>query len=373
MNARERMLATIGFEKTDRPFRWETPGIWSQTVARWAGEGLPPEAAADGGKMLEFLGYDRFDWVPNLDWGRDPYCPMFEREVFEDDGSYVTARDTDGAIKKNLKVNPELSMPQFVSFPVENMGDYEKHIGWRLDPGDDKRFPEGWACRKAELAVRDYPLAMHIVGPFGHARNLMGDMNLMYAFYEDPELITHMMGKWRDFYCGLLTKVCQTATPDAIMVFEDNCFKSGPFISPALFREFMLPGLRDVMAHARSLGVEGLWVDTDGNCTIMIPLYLEAGANGFYPFECKAGMDIVEVRRQYGKKITIIGGIEKYTLSDAMTERDMMDEVDRKVIPMFELGGYIPMLDHSAPPNISLKRFLRFLEYVRDLPGKYKQ
>ena len=100
---------------------------------------------------------------------------------------------------------------------------------------------------------------------------------------------------------------------------------------------------------------------------MMIPIYLEAGANGFYPFECRAGMDIVKIRDQYGPRFVIIGGIEKYTLSDACTPDDMRKEIYDKVPAMLESGGYIPMLDHSAPPNISYSRFLQFLEEIRNL------
>jgi len=372
MNARQRMLGTLRFEKIDRPFRWETPGIWPQTLARWVTEGLPAEIAADYGKLYEFLGYDRLDWVPATDWGAEPFWPKFERKILEDDGIHLTVRDTDGIIKKILKVNPELSMPQFLKFPVESMEDYEAKVAWRLDPDEDKRFPDGWLSKGAEFTKRDYPIGLFIVGPFGHVRNLMGDEMMMYAFYDAPELIALILNRWRDFYTDFITKVCRIAVPEMIMVWEDNCYKNGPLISPDLFRKIMLPGLADVIRHAKSFGVEGICVDTDGDCHKLLPVYLDAGVNAFYPFECKAGMDIVKLRKQYGKKFASIGGIEKFTLSDQMTEKDMTEEIDRKVTPMFELGGYIPMLDHSAPPNISYKRFMRFLEYIRELPKKYK-
>lgn len=372
MNARQRMLCTINFEKADRPFRWETPGIWGQTVARWAKEGLPAEAAASGVKLLEFLGYDRQEWAPPTVWAREPFYPLFEHKALGDDGRQLTVRDTDGITKKILKTNPELSMPQFLKFPVETSDDYFTEVEWRLNPDEEGRFPEGWESRKWELADRDYPLGMFIVGPFGHARNLMGEEKLMYAFYDDPGLIRLMMERWSDFYVRLLAKVSKTAVPDMVMVWEDMCYKNGPLISPGLFREFMLPGLKEIFGCARSLGVSGLWVDNDGDCLSMLPVYLEAGANGFYPFECSAKMDIAKIRAQYGKRFAIIGGIDKYMLSDDMAEEDMIGEIERKVIPMLEFGGYIPMLDHSAPPNISFGRFMRFLGHVRELPEKYR-
>ena len=365
------MIGTIRFDSIDRPFRWETPGIWAQTVARWAREGLPADAADSHNKLIEFLGFDRLDWVPVGSWTADLFYPLFEQKIIEDDGHIIIIQGTDGVTKKVLKENPEMSMPQFLKFPVETIDDYIREIEWRLNPEDEARFPAGWLSKKHDLASRDYPLGLFVIGPFGHLRNLMGEENLMYALYDDRGLIKYMMNKWRDFYTKFISKLCKTAVPEAIMVWEDMCYKNGPLMSPELFRELLLPGLRDIMDQAKSLGIEGLWVDNDGNCEKMIPLYLDAGANGFYPFECKAGMDIVEIRRQYGKRFTIIGGIEKHTLSDEIQYDDMIIEINSKVVPMFELGGYIPMLDHTAPPNIPFKRFMGFLDHVRGLPEKH--
>ena len=40
MNARQRFIAALRFEPVDRPFRWETLGMWPETLDRWYAEGL---------------------------------------------------------------------------------------------------------------------------------------------------------------------------------------------------------------------------------------------------------------------------------------------------------------------------------------------
>jgi uroporphyrinogen decarboxylase len=231
-----------------------------------------------------------------------------------------------------------------------------------------ERFPENWKELATRYADRDYPVGMYVIGPFGHLRNLFGDENLMYMMFDDPSIIHEIMENWCRFYEGFLPMVCKDVVPDMIMVWEDMCYRNGPLISPELYRQFMLPYLKRVINRANDLGIVGIIIDNDGNCTSMLPLYLEAGGNVFYPFECQAGMDIVKVREQYGSRFTIIGGIDKYLLSDEYGTSDIVAEIDRKMRPMMVPGGYIPMLDHSTPPNIPLANFETFLDYCRRLP-----
>jgi uroporphyrinogen decarboxylase len=187
----------------------------------------------------------------------------------------------------------------------------------------------------------------------------------MYIFFDDPKLVHEIMTDWMDFYKQFIRMVCRDVVPDFIMIWEDMCYRSGPLISPEFYREFMSPYLKEVIDAAKTCGIPGIVVDNDGNCSKMLPLYLECGANAFYPFEVQAGMDIVNVRKQYGDQFMIIGGLNKRTLADS--EEAIRKELDAKVPFMLEWGGYIPMLDHSVPTDIPLKLFRYYLQYVRSL------
>ena len=367
MNARQRMLNTIAFNPVDRPFRWEAAGVWLATADRWINEGLPPEAAAD---LPKYFNYDTINWLPIGSWTHEPFFPKFKNKVLADEGKTLLITDH-GVIKRVIKEDRNERMPQFIKYPVETLEDYISIIEPRFYHDNPVYFNEKWDASLKTYENRDFVLGMYIIGPFGHLRNLMGDENLMYAMYDDPELIHYIMEKWKTFYLGLLGRICRDVTPDIIMVWEDMCYKNGPLCSPASYREFLMEPLGEVASLAKQFGIPGFFVDNDGDCSLMIPLYLEIGANGFFPFECQSGMDIRKIREQYGKQFVIIGGIEKYALADEFSEDVMKREVFAKVVPMLKDGGFIPMLDHSAPPNISYTRFCSFLKYIRELPVKY--
>jgi uroporphyrinogen-III decarboxylase len=369
MNARERFIATLKFEKVDRPFRWEAPAVWPATIKQWHGEGLPEHITCSNitdSEVYDYFDMDKLVWLPfEGGWIGDPYYPFFDYQVLADEGGKLVIRDTDGITKRVLKEDADTSMPQFLKFPVTDRATYESEIKWRLDPASDERFPQNWAALVEEYKTRDYPLGMFVIGPFGHIRNLFGDEELMYVFYDDPKLVRDIMADWAEFYKQFISRVCADVAPDFIMIWEDMCYRSGPLISPEFYREFMLPYLKQVIDTAKACGIPGIAVDNDGDCSKMLPLYLECGANAFYPFEVQAGMDIIEIRKQYGKRFVIIGGLDKKAL--AVGEAAIREELDKKMPFMLESGGYIPMLDHSVPTNVSLAMFRYYLEYARAL------
>ena len=81
-------------------------------------------------------------------------------------------------------------------------------------------------------------------------------------------------------------------------------------VSPRAIKEFMLPYYKRLTGFLKGKGVKNIFVDTDGYCWDLIPLFIEGGATGMYPFEVACGMDIVKVRQAY-PQLQIMGGIPK--------------------------------------------------------------
>ena len=133
---------------------------------------------------------------------------------------------------------------------------------------------------------------------------------------------------------------------------------------PPLFQEFMLPYYREYISCCKTLGIKHFMVDSDGNNDVLLPLFIEAGVNIFSPFEVPAGNDVREVRKRY-PELVIAGGIDKRSLFEDFDA--IRREVDRVVPWMWERGGYFPSLDHSTPPNVPLKNWEFYLQYIRSL------
>jgi uroporphyrinogen-III decarboxylase len=113
-------------------------------------------------------------------------------------------------------------------------------------------------------------------------------------------------------------------------------------------------------------------IDTDGDLTSMIPWLLETGADGIYPMERQAGVDINDIRRQY-PKLLMLGGFDKMVM--AKGEAAIRAEFER-IMPVMKSGGFIPSVDHQTPPGVSLEdyRLYRrlFEEYIKLLSKSHR-
>jgi uroporphyrinogen decarboxylase len=356
MTHRERWLASLACRPVDRCFRYEH-GPWPTTRERWVGEGMPQDAEFSG-----FFGMDPVVWLPIASGHTNsPFYPLFERTVIDETDGVCTFVDTDGVTKKELVRERDTSMPQFLRFPVQNRADWAA-VRRRLDPADATARIGDPAALRRRCTDPDVPTMMSLCGAFGHPSNLLGDEALSYLLFDDPGLVEEMIANWRDLYLALLREVTAVVRVDSLLIWEDMCYRNGPLMSPAHVRRFMLPAYQAVIGEARRLGVQGIIVDTDGDCRSLIPVFREAGVDCLMPFEVQAGMDVVEIRRLY-PGLCIMGGIDKRAL--ARDHAAIEAEVARVAGPLTALPGFIPTLDHTVPPDVSLEHFRHYRACLR--------
>ncbi len=359
MDARERYRAVTHFEKPDRPFISDE-GMWPETAERWRREGW------DGKPIGEIFCLDPILGVPV---SAGP-CPPFAREVIQDDGETLLYVDPDGVVRREFKGGREQSsMPQFVKFPVETEEDFDRLVRKRLAPKLKQRFPPNWDSMVKDWKHRKAPL-MYFQGRwggfFGPLRNLLGLKNLCRAFYEKPEFVERMMDQRVEVIIAILKKVLDDIDLDAFGFWEDMAYRNGPLISIELFKEFMVPRYEIVCEYLRSRGVDLICVDSDGDVRALIPYWLRAGLNGIWPLEVQANMDVCSLRKQYGKRLVMMGGIDKRALSKGKCE---IEKEVKRVWPVVESGGYIPHADHWIPPDVSWQNFCHYNRCRTSLAG----
>jgi uroporphyrinogen decarboxylase len=168
-----------------------------------------------------------------------------------------------------------------------------------------------------------------------------------------------MMEHNTEFVLDLLPRALDEAPLSAVFFWEDMCYRGGPLISPAMFREFMLPRYRRITDLVRSRGVDVIFVDSDGDVSQLIPLWLEAGINGVYPMEVAAGMDVAVLRQDYGRDLLMTGGIDKRVLVEG---KEAIDRELRRVIPVAGKGGFVPHIDHAIPHDVPYANFAYYWE-----------
>ena len=358
MTTRERFLACMRFQPFDRVPLWEW-GPWPSTLRRWQREAL-----GEGVKAPQFEECD-----PKIRCDVDLWMLLrYEERVICEDDKSVTELSDRGVVTRTLKDPDTMSMPEYIEYPVKTRRDWEE-LKKRYDPSDPGRFPSDWPQR-CERWRRDEPVLIfqqsRSPSLFGLVRELLGPERALYAFHDDPELVHDIMEFNAEFLVGLLARVLDQAPVTSIFVWEDMCYRGGPLISPAAFKEFMTPRYRRIVDFARSKGVDMFFVDSDGDVSQLIPLWIEAGINGVYPMEVAAGMDVVKLRREYGRDLLMTGGIDKRVLAK---DREAIDRELEAKLPLVEQGGYIPHLDHAIPHDVPYENFAYYWRRKKALLG----
>ena len=376
MTPRERFLEIAHFERTGDIFlpsnyQW----FWHQTILRWVKEGAPPQILSRDHRN-EFFGFDRTEIIPIVSSlqalgkeGGPPYVPplvpLFEPRVIEEDERIRVVIDESGTKCRVYKNEPE-RMPQWLQFPVKTRRDWQEYKK-RLDPHTPTRFPAWWEDWVRCWRNRAYPLGLKVGSFFGLLRSFIGLENLSLMYYDDPVLI-HEIGEWMEYFeLEIIKKVVRDVELDFVYFWEDMAYKTGSLVSPRIFREFMMPHYNKITQLLRRCGTDIILVDSDGNTTQLIPLWLEGGLSGHYPLEVAAGMDAVKLRRKYGNKLILLGNIDKRALIKG--KRAIREEVTRKVPYLLSRGGYFPGVDHFVPPEVSYENYQYYLKLLREIAG----
>jgi hypothetical protein len=169
-----------------------------------------------------------------------------------------------------------------------------------------------------------------------------------------------------NYFIEVTRLALQDVEIDFFNYFEDFAYNAGPLVGPNIFRQFLMPRYRQINDHLRAHGVRHIWLDSDGNTELLIPLFIEMGITCHWPLERAAGMDPVHLRATYGHDLALVGGVDKRELTKGR------EEIDREVwrlAPLMDDGGFIPTVDHAVPPDVPYENWLYYLEVKRELLG----
>ncbi|OHD62589.1 MAG: hypothetical protein A2096_14935 [Spirochaetes bacterium GWF1_41_5] len=369
LNARERFINSMEYKASNQVPNFEA-GVWPQTRERWIQEGLDEYSWHwDWWAGEENLGMDAREFIP-VDYGM---MPPFKSEVLERTDRYEIIRNAKGVVSKALiegSINGARScMNQYLRFPVENREDF-REIKKRYDPAYAARYPAQWKeIFLPRWKKRTCPLILGrncaTLGFYWQGREWLGTENLCYAWYDQPELMHEMMEFIADFTIEVSRPVLAETDIDYVMISEDMSMKNGPLLSPDMYRTFIMPHMKRLVDFLKKNGVRYIAVDTDGNCHALIPLLLKCGVDAIWPVERASDhMDPLALRREFGRDLRLWGAVDKRVLARGP---QAIDVHLREMIPLINEGGFIPTVDHTVSPDISLENFMYYMKRKQDL------
>ena len=374
MKERTRFRESLLFGRPDKVPLW--PGEPRESTLKvWHRQGLT-QGADWFDRLTQILGIPHGVTNLRLDLGRFfKMIPTFEEKVLEHRGGHYIVQDWMGAITEisdqydytYIRSSRDFVTRKWHRFPVENHRDWDGSMQWRYDVHHPERFPEDFEERCHALRDREHVLEIVINGPFWQLREWCGFENLCMLMVDEPRFVQEMIDFWTEFVLRTLESVQRNVELDLVWVSEDMAYKMHSMISPAMARRFLLPTWTKWAQAIKAGGCPVVCMDCDGHVGDLIPLWIEAGINCCYPCEVAAGNDIVALRREYGKDMAYIGGLDKRAL--ARGGRELEAEVLRVVPPLLEQGGFIAGCDHGVPPDIPWSNFVEYSRLIAELTG----
>lgn len=145
----------------------------------------------------------------------------------------------------------------------------------------------------------------------------------------------------------------------------DLASNTGPFYSPAMFRRYLLPRLKQLTEAAHACGLVYLF-RTDGNVwPIARELFVESGVDGYGEIDVDAGMDMARLAREF-PHLTLWGGVSCGSTLVFATRQEIRARVKRVIEACGASGGLILGSSNSIHSSIPASNFLAMLEAARE-------
>lgn len=312
---------------------------------------------------IEMTGFD-WDYVPYvMCGGNTDIFGGIEPKIIEETDEYILSIDELGRKMKLLKGFATVPIP--LDNPIKDMDSWLKikHLYQFNENRINKEQLE-----KAKYEQKNGVLVLaSIPGGFDLPRQLLGEEQLCYAYFEQPELIKDILDTASKTSYEVLDRISDEVVIDQLSVHEDMAGKSGPMVGPNIVEEFIKPYYLKTWKMLKEKGSTIFSQDSDGNMNPVIDEFLECGLTEMFPMEPGSSMDIVDVRKKYGNKLVLKGGINKYVIKEG--KEAIRKELEYKMQPLMQKGGVIFGLDHRIPNGTPLEYYRYYSKLGREILG----
>ena len=323
MTASERFRKYLAGEAVDRCPAIEWAPYWHLTVRRWREEGLPADVKSCE-KIQDFFGLDKC---------LQTYATCYTAQTPQKPG-------------EGLGI-------------VDNEEDWEQ-VKKTLFPPVESVVSEGKFARLQ--ATRDRGDTIHfftVEGFFWYPRMLFGIENHLVSFYDYPELYKEMCEAHADWLVKLFRYVFSRFKFDFMSFAEDMSYNLGSMISKNCFDEFLAPYYKKVIPVIHEYGIP-VFIDSDGDITEAVDWYASVGADGMFPLERNAGVDVsLYIDKQ--PDLAFIGHFDKMCMKYG---KEAMRAEFERILPSMQRGKVIVSVDHQTPPDVSIDTYKDYVKLL---------
>jgi uroporphyrinogen decarboxylase len=266
------------------------------------------------------------------------------------------------------EIAPELDpIPDFDLWP--STIDQLHLVQARLNPTDSKRFPKNWkktvhdSNNKNEVIF--YRVHRGLFLSFGvHKWDRFIDVIDMLL--ENPDLVHRVLSIQAEFAAMMLETTLKQTKLDAVIFSEPIGGNEGPLVSPGMYEEFVLSSFNPILSILQDNNINNLIVRTYANARVLIPSLLKYGINCLWACETDIDtMDYQDLRKEFGKDLRLIGGIDLDALRQGKDA--IRREIEDKVPSLVNEGGYIPLADGRIRKDVTFENYVYYRQLLEEV------
>ena len=321
MNSRERFIKVMRHKPVDRVPYFEE-GIRDEVIEAWKKQGLPANT-----RISSLFETDR------------------REELFPD-----------------MEPRPDLKQWPTTKKELKDFKDY-------LDPYDPERLPENWNNLIREYKNRDHVVMLRVHRGFFLSLGVNDwsrFLDVMFKLTQDPGFVEEALAIQAQFCASLTNKILSEIEVDAAIFSEPIGGNDRPLMSPDMYEKFVLNSYIPIMNVLKHHDVKIVVFRTFGNSRILIPKILKYGFNCLWACEVNIkAMDYRNLRREFGKDLKLIGGIDLDALRK--DKESIRKEIETKVPDLLSQGGYIPLADGRVREDVPFENYVYYRQLLRKI------
>jgi hypothetical protein len=376
MNRTANCLAKL--ERMNKALRHEEPDrvpisdfFWGGFIRRWRKElNLPDDASP-------YYYYD-LDWIvttPNM----DPFIRPFET-IRENEKEVVVKTGFLATIRKRF----DFPMPEFMAFDIDTI---EKLQALQFDdPADPRRFftagdnqiagvgdgfernSPAWIETVQKLHP-DFPVYGSIIECSECLTRLVGQENTLFWMGMYPDELGEQINRIGEFYLNSMKAQIRAANGllDGMVIWGDVAFRQTMLFDPDYWRQYFKPWVKAMIDECHSNNLPVIYHGC-GNVELILEDFIEMKLDAYNPLEVKAGLDAVNLKKQFGNKLAYCGNnnIQVWETGD----RELIKSDVLRKLNAAKGGGFIFQSDHSVSSDVSGLTYDYIVKLVRE-SGKY--
>lgn len=255
-------------------------------------------------------------------------------------------------VQWDRSVDRDIGNPRNCVIPERNLDSLELP-----DPRAPGKF-EGFA---QQVAAADGKCVQFEIGfsLFERAWTLRGMANLFVDMLEAPELVEELLDVICDYNCALVEQAVQYDI-DLVHFGDDWGCQRGLLMGPDCWERFLKPRLTRQYAAVKDAG-KFVSIHSCGMVQEVFPQLIEMDLDCFNPFQPEV-MDVYEMKRLYGDRLSFWGGVSTQRLLPYGTPDEVRAEVKRLIAEVGKDGGYILAPAHSIPGDAKPENIMALVE-----------